>query len=29
MMASQAFDEASRWLTGQIPQMRAVMPGIS
>ena len=29
MMASQAFTEASRWLTGQIPQMRAVMDGIS
>jgi len=29
MMASQAFTEASRWLTGQIPQMRAVIPGIS
>jgi len=25
MMASQAFTEASRWLTGQMPQMRAVM----
>ena len=29
MMASQALDEASRWLTGQMPQMRAVMAGIS
>ncbi len=29
MMASQAFTEASRWLTGQMPQMRAVMDGIS
>ena len=29
MMASQAFDDASRWLTGQIPQMRAVIDGIS
>ena len=29
MMASQAFDDASRWLTGQMPQMRAVMAGIS
>ena len=27
MMASQAFEEASRWLTGQMPQMRAVMDG--
>ena len=24
-MLSQAFDDASRWLTGQIPQTRAVM----
>ena len=29
MISSQAFDEASRWLTGQMPQMRAVMAGIS
>ena len=29
MIASQAFTEASRWLTGQIPQMRAVIDGIS
>ena len=29
MIASHAFTEASRWLTGQMPQMRAVMPGIS
>ena len=29
MMASHAFTEASRWLTGQMPQMRAVMTGIS
>ena len=29
MMASQALAEASRWLTGQMPQMRAVMAGIS
>ncbi len=29
MMASQAFTEASRWLMGQMPQMRAVMDGIS
>ena len=29
MMASQALDEASRWLTGQMPQMRAVIDGIS
>ena len=29
MMASQALAEASRWLTGQMPQMRAVMDGIS
>ena len=29
MIASQAFDDASRWLTGQIPQMRAVIEGIS
>ena len=27
MMASHAFTEASRWLTGQMPQMRAVMAG--
>ena len=29
MMASQALEEASRWLTGQMPQMRDVMAGIS
>ena len=29
MMSSQALAEASRWLTGQMPQMRAVMDGIS
>ena len=29
MMASPALAEASRWLTGQMPQMRGVMPGIS
>ena len=29
MIASQALDDASRWLTGQMPQMRAVMDGIS
>ncbi len=29
MMLSQAFTEARRWLTGQMPQMRAVMEGIS
>ena len=29
MMASQALAEASRWLTGQMPQMRAVIDGIS
>ena len=29
MIASQAFTEASRWLIGQMPQMRAVMAGIS
>ena len=29
MISSQALDEASRWLTGQMPQMRAVMDGIS
>ena len=28
-MWSPALAEASRWLTGQMPQMRAVMPGIS
>ena len=28
-MASPALAEAIRWLTGQMPQMRAVMPGIS
>ena len=28
-MASAALAEASRWLTGQMPQMRGVMPGIS
>ncbi len=29
MMASQALAEASRWLIGQMPQMRAVIDGIS
>jgi len=29
MMASQALAEASRWLTGQMPQMRAIKLGIS
>ncbi len=29
MMASQALTDASRWLTGQMPQMRAVIEGIS
>ena len=29
MIASHAFDEASRWLTGQMPQIRAVIEGIS
>ena len=29
MIASPALAEASRWLTGQMPQMRGVMPGIS
>ena len=29
MMASHAFTDASRWLTGQMPQMRAVIDGIS
>ena len=29
MMASQALADASRWLTGQMPQMRAVIAGIS
>ena len=29
MISSHAFTEARRWLTGQIPQMRAVMDGIS
>ena len=29
MIASQALDEASRWLTGQMPQMREVIDGIS
>ena len=29
MMLSQALAEASRWLTGQMPQMRAVIAGIS
>ena len=29
MMASQALTEASRWLIGQMPQMRAVIAGIS
>ena len=29
MISSHALDEASRWLTGQMPQMRAVIDGIS
>ncbi len=29
IMASQALADASWWLIGQMPQMRAVMPGIS
>jgi hypothetical protein len=29
MMASQALEAARRWLIGQIPQIRAVMDGIS
>ena len=29
MTASPAFAEARRWLTGQIPQVRAVRLGIS
>ena len=29
MIASHAFDDASRWLIGQMPQMRDVIPGIS
>ena len=29
MMSSQALLEASRWLTGQMPQMRAISAGIS
>ncbi len=29
MMASQALAEAIRWLTGQMPQMRAMRRGIS
>ena len=29
MIASQALAEASMWLTGQMPQIRMVMPGIS
>ncbi len=29
MISSQALDEASRWLTGQMPQIRAVIDGIS
>ena len=29
MMASQALAEVSRWLIGQMPQMRAVIDGIS
>jgi hypothetical protein len=29
MIASQAFDDASEWLTGQMPQMRDVIDGIS
>ena len=28
-IASPALDEAMRWLTGQMPQIRAVIPGIS
>ena len=28
-MASQALAEAIRWLTGQMPQMRAISDGIS
>ncbi len=28
-MASQALAEAIRWLTGQMPQMRAISEGIS
>ena len=28
-MRSPALAEASRWLTGQMPQIRAVMPAIS
>jgi len=28
-MASQAFDEAVAWLTGQMPQMRCMMNGSS
>ena len=29
MMASHALAEVSRWLIGQMPQMRAVIDGIS
>jgi hypothetical protein len=29
MIESHALDEASSWLTGQIPQMRDVIDGIS
>ncbi len=29
MISSHAFTEASRWLTGQMPQMREVIDGIS
>ena len=29
MIASHAFDDASSWLTGQMPQMRDVIDGIS
>ncbi len=29
MISSHALDEASRWLTGQMPQMRDVIDGIS
>ena len=28
-ISSHAFDEAIRWLTGQMPQMRAMIEGIS
>ena len=29
MIASHALDDASRWLTGQMPQIREVIEGIS